>query len=311
MPRFDWGDEEKRNSEWRVANELLRNVSDGTKIKRSRRKKPIDYTDPRDQSTVNLNHSFIKINGKILAMAGEGRYLGRGAYGKVKLAEDQEGKLYALKIGHELGDVSEEEIGIANDVGIYDGKTTRIDNPEKEVVSLPYLGVSLDRIRVSTEESELLAFRAINEVNRLHHGQLSRESKKYLHADIKAPNLVVDSNGKVKLIDYGLSIPAGDDVFGYKKAHTRLNVTDKHYYFAPETRYGKGRFSYKSDTYSLGWACRSVLSSRSNLRPIVRKMCDDNPMERPSLNLVEVAFLAEIHKGNDLDLERALAACRT
>jgi len=74
-------------SEWEYAESIFRENPSIQKIKRN--------------SNLQLGHSFIYFEGKNLALASnqdETKYLGKGVYGKVKLAQDEEGRLYALKI---------------------------------------------------------------------------------------------------------------------------------------------------------------------------------------------------------------------
>ncbi len=80
-----------RLSEWRAAKRLFADFQDaertpGKKIKRG--------TDG------NLPHSFLFTKGnRLLALANKSDgNLGKGGHGRVKLAEDEEGNLYALKI---------------------------------------------------------------------------------------------------------------------------------------------------------------------------------------------------------------------
>ena len=63
------------------------------------------------------------------------------------------------------------------------------------------MGTSLDKAKkqLSKEQRDHAAFLSINEVDKLHEGKLSTKSNKYIHADIKLPNLVLNSQGQVKL----------------------------------------------------------------------------------------------------------------
>lgn len=103
MPKIEWLSEQSKKDEWARAKSALAPNGvlhpNGTKLRR------------KDSG---LSHSFIVIDGKILAMAGQGVYLGQGAEGRVKLSEDEEGGIYALKIGNAL---LAEESDIATDLG--------------------------------------------------------------------------------------------------------------------------------------------------------------------------------------------------
>lgn len=310
MPSVIWYSKEQKSKEWDVANHILTNACDGTKIKRSHQKRPLGYFDPSQPgSRVYLSHSFIKVGNKILAMAGQGHYLGAGAYGKVKLAEDQQGNLYVLKIGHSLYDIDELEGEITKDVNIFRGEAERWNSSGKfkKVIALSYLGTSLDKIKFEKRAGEKIAFLALNELLKLHKGELSQGGSKYIHADLKLDNLSLSPDGqRVHLLDYGLSIPASNAVFGLRLAHEGTIIDDRYYQYAPETRYGKCEFSYLSDIFSLGDALKSLLMSDSALQPIVRLMCAKEFILRPSLELVKVAFLAEIYKGLNRRLQEVL-----
>ncbi|KLV34281.1 hypothetical protein [Piscirickettsia salmonis] len=46
MPKIIWESEDQRALEWAIAKKALAKAADGTKIKRTHQKTPIDYTDP-------------------------------------------------------------------------------------------------------------------------------------------------------------------------------------------------------------------------------------------------------------------------
>ncbi len=306
MPRIAWDSENQKALEWRVAKNWLADAANGTKIKRAHKKIPIDYVDPNDLDgpKVHLDHSFIKIGEKILAMAGEGKYLGEGAFGKVKLAEDEEGNLYALKIGHKLGGVSQTEQGILVDVGVFQGSAKRPDR-SKAVVALSYLGTTLNTYNFESDsQQEFALFSAANELNLLHLGKLSKTNVAYVHRDIKPPNIVFNGN-KSSLVDFGLTKKATQEWEGQFQRNPNRGATGTKGYQSPEIL-GERIYSYKSDIYALGISFREILIRDSPLRPIAILMCSEEVMSRPSLELVKVAFLAEIHKGSDVNLSQAL-----
>ncbi|WP_064005388.1 protein kinase domain-containing protein [Piscirickettsia salmonis] len=313
MPSVIWYSKEQKAKEWSVANHLLANACNGTKIKRSHQKIPISYPDPSQPgSRVYLNHSFIKVGDKVLVMAGEGNYLGEGKYGKVKLAEDEQGHLYVLKINHAHTSINELEKNIAKDMSVFHGEARRLSSQAafKQVIALSYLGKDLEKIKnlnLENKSTDYIGFLAVDEILKLHKGELSAKGIKYIHADLKLDNLSLAPDGqRLHLLDYGLSVPASNGAFGLRRAHERVVITDKYYQYAPETRNGKCEFSYQSDIFSLGNALEGLLTADSALQPIVRLMYAEKPALRPSLELVKVAFLAEVYKDSNQRLSQML-----
>ncbi|MCF6777727.1 hypothetical protein L3V83_14240 [Thiotrichales bacterium 19X7-9] len=201
MPKIAWDSEKQRNLEWRVALSSLKDAPNGTKIKRRRGKSPINYTDPETKEKVNISHSFIKVNGQIYVMAGEGKYLGEGAYGKVKLAENENGELFALKIQKSKVYNSEED-QIAMKYGVGHGYIKRKDK-EKHYSVQKYLGISLKKYllnkTLSIEEQFNLSLKIIEAVE-----DFQQKTGK-AHLDIKPDNICIAEDGSVSLIDYGFS----------------------------------------------------------------------------------------------------------
>ncbi|QGP40569.1 protein kinase family protein [Piscirickettsia salmonis] len=313
MPSVIWYSKEQKAKEWSVANHLLANACNGTKIKRSHQKIPISYPDPSQPgSRVCLSHSFIKVGDKVFVMAGERDYLGEGVSGKVKLAEDEQDYLYVLKINHAHTSINKLEKNIAKDVNIFHGEAGRFSSQGafKQVIALSYLGKDLEEIKklnLKKKSTDYIGFLAVDEVLKLHKGELSAKGIKYIHVDLKLDNLSLAPDGKrVHLLDYGLSVPASNAAFGLRRAHEDVVINNRYPQYAPETRDGKCEFSYQSDIFSLGCAFMRLLADDSVLEPIARLMCDEEPTSRPSLELVKVAFLAEIYKHSTERLEQAL-----
>ncbi|MGJ3495558.1 protein kinase domain-containing protein [Piscirickettsia salmonis] len=305
MPRIIWDSEEKKALEWSIANDKLVAEPNGAKLKRADKKEPIDYYTGSNGFAVNLSHSFIKIGDKVLAMAGQGKYLGKGGFGKVKLAEDESGHLYALKIGHNRGDISGVEKYILKDLRLYQGDAKRVDQP-KEMVLLHYLGVDLFNFQFENDKQRVFAlFSAANELNKLHSGELSRYGLAYLHRDIKPKNITFDGK-KSFFIDFGLAKRVVDGVWGgeYQGVPNHA-VSGTDGYISPEIL-NKRIYSYKSDIYALGVTFQKILSENSPLRALAGQMRSKHSICRPSLDLVKISFLAEIHRKSDENLEKAL-----
>ena len=79
----------------------------------------------------------------------------------------------------------------------------------------------------------------------------------YVHADLKPHNIMVDDRGKVKLIDFGFTLPAGTQTTGLKGSWG---------YLAPEQ--AGGTLNDRTDVFNLGGAMYWALTGQ-NLPSIV------------------------------------------
>lgn len=134
-------------------------------------------------------------------------------------------------------------------------------------VILEYVeGQSLDDF-LSTGPSDSVKDRIIDDIldgtDYLHH-------RGVLHNDIKPSNIIVNSHGAARIIDFGLSL-SDDSV--YKGC-----MGGSQGYSAPEIMSGKGPAGAASDIYSLGLLMR-LLSGRK-YRRIIDRCCSQSPAER-------------------------------
>lgn len=197
MPKIEWLSEQSKKDEWARAKSALAPNGvlhpNGTKLRR------------KDSG---LSHSFIVIDGKILAMAGQGVYLGQGAEGRVKLSEDEEGGIYALKIGNAL---LAEESDIATDLGKAIPHGSR-PTPEGRKYYLPYfyLGKPLKPYLFENKLDHDQFYNVIIKVflafHDLHQGKLSKTNTKYRHYDPHFGNITLnEETGDIHLIDLGFA----------------------------------------------------------------------------------------------------------
>jgi serine/threonine protein kinase len=82
-------------------------------------------------------------------------------------------------------------------------------------------------------------------------------SRGFAHRDVKPANVAIDSNGHVKLMDFGLAMPIEKDAHG-KKSKT---VDGTPHYIAPETAVGKP-VDGRADIYALGVMAFEMVTGR-------------------------------------------------
>ena len=214
---MQWESEELKNREWALAKESLSPKGvlfpNGTKLRRE---------------DSGLSRSFLIVDGRILAMEGKNTFLGFGAQGRVKLAEDEMGSLYALKITKsKAARRSLSESLIAYDLGKSLRYTKRISKKgEKHYLPYFYLGTPLDKYlknnkTVLTDDQRYdLAIKITLACYKLHSGQSSKTGSKYSHGDVHLGNMLINEiTGEISLIDFGWTEP----VDRFKWVHRNLN----------------------------------------------------------------------------------------
>ncbi|KDP40290.1 hypothetical protein JCGZ_02288 [Jatropha curcas] len=94
----------------------------------------------------------------------------------------------------------------------------------------------------------------------------------HLHRDIKAGNILIDSNGRVKLADFGVSASIYESItgrgWGQSSCSSRLMLTDvagTPYWMAPEVIHSHTGYSFKADIWSLGITALELAHGRPPL----------------------------------------------
>ena len=142
-----------------------------------------------------------------------------------------------------------------------------VDTPVGPALILEYIeGVSLEEY-IETHSTDSVIDSIIDDildgVDYLHH-------RGVLHNDIKPSNIIINSHGAARIIDFGLSL--SDDSL-YKGC-----MGGSQGYSAPEVMAGKNLSGARSDIYSIGVLMR-LLSGRK-YRKAIDRCCRQNPSER-------------------------------
>ncbi len=193
---FEWISDDVRDKEWSYAKDELTKEPHGTKLSRKCLR-----------NTVDIKHSFIKVGEKIIAMAPQGEYLGKGSSARVKLGQDEEGGLWGIKISG--GKISAREVEITEDIG---QSLASFNRNNKLYLTTVYYGLPLIKYfkrqdpKLTLSERLELAANILKELRDLHQGAHSKTGLGYFHGDFShINNVVIDVNGKPHLIDFGLS----------------------------------------------------------------------------------------------------------
>ncbi|KAL2463711.1 Serine/threonine-protein kinase BLUS1 [Forsythia ovata] len=94
----------------------------------------------------------------------------------------------------------------------------------------------------------------------------------HLHRDIKAGNILIDSNGSVKLADFGVSasiyesnLPYGSSSSSFSSSMMLTDVAGTPYWMAPEVIHSHTGYSFKADIWSFGITALELAHGRPPL----------------------------------------------
>ena len=176
-------------------------------------------------SDKSLSHDFIKVGRHVLGLNPTTKsgykdktvFLGRGTYGEVKYAIDRANEQYAVKIQYQDEDLmtnAGEVFWLTNDLNIANCYQYR-NKFEGDAVAytvMPLLGQSLDKYLelnksvLSDSQKLTVAAKMCYQLYKLHEGLASKTGEPIHHLDIKPSNFTIDDYGRVKLLDFDLSV---------------------------------------------------------------------------------------------------------
>ncbi|MBA4696177.1 MAG: hypothetical protein H2069_02160 [Legionella sp.] len=145
-----------------------------------------------------LPYSFMNIDEKVYKIRS---LIGKGAQGRVKLVEDQDGNLFTLKISKEDKENKEHITNELNKSKELKLLSAFIENRNKKTYQLiPYKGISLKKYlqqncEITIEKKCDLAIKVAITI-------VENHFKGFAHRDIKPDNITVDLEGNVHLIDF-------------------------------------------------------------------------------------------------------------
>lgn len=227
-PGFQFDDERDFKMQFEYVESLLKEAPVGSKVYRGTHENSMS-----EEDFDILTHSFIKIDGPphILALASNkhSNLLGRGAYGRVKIAVDVDGNLYAVKIVHVSqkqhphkfsssaassyqSEQLHDEQQTLKDLNIGVGDVVKRTDSEKCYLVEKFLGDNLRHYLQSTEltlmERVELALAITQKVDELHKGLATLSGTALAHRDLKPDNLTIHPITKeIHLIDFGTAQP--------------------------------------------------------------------------------------------------------
>ena len=227
MPIFDVSKEE-----WGIAKKYLLEEADKRKYfklaRADKEKNQKEITSRHGKDAYHTTHSFFKIGQFLFATnpkhIGDSAYnsthvtAGKGTYGKVKYAISSTGKKLAIKV--QPGDFyfkgnAEEVFWTSYDLHLtysyHYRNHSRRDN--KAYTVMRYLGSSLEaklrKEKATITEAQRLKWAAkiCFQVYKFHQGWASSTGTSYAHFDIKPSNFTIDELGRIRLVDYDLTVP--------------------------------------------------------------------------------------------------------
>src|SRR5664279_3414518 len=194
------------------------------------------------------------------------RAIGQGAFSEVYLAEDASGRQVVLKCPHEsiMGDVStfdrfRREMEISRHLkhpGIQRSLEFTSDRSQPYLV-MEYIDGETLRAYM-TREKRLSVDQTVDFGRQLASAMAYAHSQGVFHRDLKPENVLVTSEGRLVVTDFGVALMAGARRLTWRWFSTALGTPD---YMSPEQIQGK-RGDARTDVYAIGVMLFEMLAGR-------------------------------------------------
>lgn len=310
--------------EWQLVNNLISGLENPQEDVKFLKEKYDENGVLHPGRIAGLKHSFVVINGRAFATA-NAEYLGEGAFGKVKIAQDEAGNTYAIKVEGVFSDQTEaektakkQETEILSELGYLIAhferkvnatttwkdskgnlKTSRVLVGKKYSVQNLIEGSELKKSlyvknnqlnsNVTDAQKLLIALRACMQIQSVH-------DKGILHGDIKPENFMATMDGLhilVSPVDFGFALKLN----GKEKIDTLKDSFGTPKRKAPEIESENPVYSRASDVYALGKMLRDDLRLPLHVKNIedlmknidtdvILRMFAAEPQQRPTLGEV-------------------------
>ena len=246
---------------------------------------------------IDQRHKTIDVGSKLSDFIVE-KELGKGHFGSVSLVSSKKTKfLYAMKeIKASKYKTDKQRLLVEKEIKLLENLnhpniisyfTSFVENDNFYIITEYINGGSLEELLVENikkktriEEKKLwdLLIQSLSGLLYLH------EKRKIIHRDIKPDNLLLDSEGHLKISDFGVSAIKSDEVDDLLKCHG--TVAGPIQFMAPEMCFGDA-YDFKSDIYMLGltfwFMASSTLPERKiSLGPLII------PVKNPNAKLPDV-----------------------
>ncbi|MDB2592645.1 protein kinase [Gammaproteobacteria bacterium] len=248
--------------------------------------------------------------------------IGQGTFGQVMLALGEDEKLYVIKKEkinsmneEDFSDTIYDEIEITKDLGIgvssmrvKNGATLDIEKDDLgEYYSVQkFKGETLSSLleqndaQLSDNDRLEIAIKTCKALDDLHLGRNSKSGQNYAHRDLKHQNILIDDDGNITLVDYGLTTKQLDE--SPKDNNGSPEYLPHHNFYESTNRkidtFGMKRLLSIHDHYlnHSGWKLKGIESS-SLLR---KEFIDQHPslckILSTETNEVDDTKLAQIYK---------------
>ncbi len=175
--------------------------------------------------------------------------------------------------------LAEASISHPNIVSIYDVGVDEIDGGKFYYIVMEYVdGPTLKEF--IKEHGPLSEKQAVNYTIQIAEALKVAHKNNIVHRDIKSQNIMITSDNRVKVTDFGIARMAGNTTMTVTNA-----VMGSVHYFSPEQARGQ-KVDYRSDIYSMGVVLYEMLTGEvpfDSENPVsVALMHVQNPMPRPS-----------------------------